>query len=49
MDIQLIVVRPFDGLTRGDAVTEPTRIVRILNSEWVHSVVRILVASSERD
>jgi hypothetical protein len=44
MNIQLIVVRPFDGLGRGDSVTDPTRIVQILNSEWAHSVVRVLVA-----
>jgi hypothetical protein len=44
MNIQLIVVRPFDGLNRGDVVTNPARIALILNSEWARSVVRVLVA-----
>jgi hypothetical protein len=42
MSIHLIVVRPFDRLTRGDTVTDPARIARILGSEWAHSVVRVL-------
>jgi hypothetical protein len=42
MNIHLIVVRSFDGLARGDTVTDPARIARILTSEWAHSVVRVL-------
>jgi hypothetical protein len=42
MNIHLIVVKPFDHLTRGDAVADPARIARILRSEWAHSVVRVL-------
>jgi len=49
MNIQLIVVRPFDGLARGDTVTDPTRIAQILNSEWAHSVVRVLAAPAKKD
>jgi hypothetical protein len=49
MNIQLIVVRPFDGLARGDTVTDPARIAQILTSEWAHSVVRVLAASVKRD
>jgi hypothetical protein len=43
MNIHLIVVRPFDRLTRGDTVTDPARIAKILGSEWEQSVVRVLV------
>jgi hypothetical protein len=49
MNIHLIVVRPFNGLSRGDTVTDPARIAQILNSEWAHSVVRVLAASVKRD
>ena len=45
MNIHLIVVRPFDRLTRGDTVTDSARIAQILGSEWAHSVVRVLTAS----
>lgn len=44
MNIHLIVVRPFDGLVRGDTVTDSVRIAQILTSEWAHSVVRVLAA-----
>jgi hypothetical protein len=49
MNIHLIVVRSFNGLTRGDAVTDSARITQILHSEWAHSVVRVLVAPVKRD
>jgi hypothetical protein len=42
MNIQMVVVRPFDRLARGDTVADPARIARILGSEWAHSVVRVL-------
>jgi hypothetical protein len=49
MNIHLIVVRSFNGLTRGDTVTDPARIAKILNSEWAHSVVRVLAAPVKGD
>jgi hypothetical protein len=41
MDLQLVVVRPFGGLSRGDAVTDANRIADILNSEHATHVVRV--------
>ncbi len=41
MEIHLVVVRPFDGLSRGDLVTDPARITTILSSERAHYVVRV--------
>ena len=40
MDLQLVVVRPFGGFARGDAVTDPNRIAEILNGEHATHVVR---------
>jgi len=48
MNIHLVVVKPFDRLTRGDTVTDPARIARILGSEWAHSVVRVLAVPMKR-
>ena len=48
MSIHLIVVRSFDDLARGDTVTDPSRIARILKSEWAHSVVRVLASPGKR-
>ena len=47
MSIFLVVVKPFDSLARGDTVTNPTRIAKILGSEWAHSVVRVLIAPAK--
>jgi hypothetical protein len=44
MNIHLIVVKAFDGLARGDIVTDPVRVAQILSSESAHSVVRVLTA-----
>ncbi len=41
MDIQLVVVRPFGDLSRGDIVTDIARISEILTSEHACSVVRV--------
>jgi len=49
MSIHLIVVKPFDGLARGDTVTDPARITQILGSEWAHSVVRVLGETVKKD
>lgn len=42
MTYHLVVVRPFDGLARGDAVTDTARIAAILKSEHAHDVVRVI-------
>jgi hypothetical protein len=47
MNMQLVVVRPFGGLTRGDIVTDPKRIAQILTSEYAHAVVRVTVPSGK--
>jgi len=47
MDICLFVVKPFGGMVRGDIISDPVRVAQILNSEWAHSVVRVLVAPME--
>jgi len=49
MNIRLAVARPFDGLDRGDLVTDPTPIAQILNREWAHSVVQVLAAPARKD
>jgi len=41
MDMHLVVVRPFDGLARGEAVLDRARIVAILSSEHAGDVVRV--------
>lgn len=41
MELHLIVVKPFDSLSRGDVITDPTRIASILCSERAHYVVRV--------
>jgi hypothetical protein len=39
MTLHLVVVRAFDGLARGDIVTDALRVTEILNSEHARSVV----------
>jgi hypothetical protein len=46
MDMHLVVARPFDGLARGDVVTDAARIAAILNSEHAANVVRVGSASA---
>jgi len=41
MELHLVVVKPFNGLARGDMVTDPTRISAILSSEHARFVVRV--------
>ena len=41
MEMHLVVVRPFDGLSRGDVITDPARIASILIGERAHYVVRV--------
>lgn len=47
MDIHLVVVRPFAGLARGDAITDPARIAEILESEHAAFVVRVVTPAKE--
>lgn len=47
MNYHLVVVRPFDGLSRGDLITDPVKIAAILNSERIRFVVRVAVPGSK--
>ncbi len=42
MEMHLVVVRPFAGFARGDAVTDASRIAEILKSEHARNVVRVV-------
>lgn len=39
--MHLVVVRPFDGLSRGDVITDSARIASILIGERAQFVVRV--------
>jgi len=41
MTVHLVVVRPFAGLARGDAITDPSRITAVLAGEHAADVVRV--------
>lgn len=41
MEIHLVVVKPFDGVARGDIIKDQTRVSEILSSEHARFVVRI--------
>lgn len=45
MELSLIVVRPFDGLARGEVVSDPEKIAAILASENALHVVRVAAQS----
>jgi hypothetical protein len=47
MDMHLVVVRPFDGLARGEAVLDRARITDILSSEHAADVVRVNTRPTE--
>jgi hypothetical protein len=47
MDMHLVVVRSFGGLTRGEIVTDTVRITEILNSEHARSVVRVVPSANK--
>jgi hypothetical protein len=47
MEMHLVVVRPFNGLTRGDAVTDEVRIAEILRGEQAAHVVRVVAPSQK--
>ncbi len=42
MTIKLVVVKPFLGFKRGDAITDPGEIARLLAAGHAGSVVRVL-------
>jgi hypothetical protein len=42
MTIKLVVVKPFLGFKRGDAITDPGEISRLLAAGHAASVVRVL-------
>jgi hypothetical protein len=41
MQVHLVVVRPFAALNRGDVITDPVRIAKILRGEHAQHVVRV--------
>ncbi len=47
MDMHLVVVKPFDGLGRGDIITDPKHISQVMNSEHVRNVVRVAEAANK--
>lgn len=47
MQFELVVVRPFGGLSRGERIRDPKRIAEILASEHATWVVRVAVPSKE--
>ena len=42
MELNLVVVRPFAGLARGDVITDAKRIEDVLHSENAAHVVRVM-------
>jgi hypothetical protein len=47
MELHLVVVKPFSGFARGDAVTDEGRIAEILRGEQAAHVVRVVVPSQK--
>jgi len=41
MEMHLVVVRPFEGRSRGDVVSDPGQVSEILRGEHATSVVRV--------
>jgi hypothetical protein len=41
MNVHVVVVRPFGGLSRGDIVTDSVRVTQILSSPHARDVVRV--------
>ena len=48
METKLVVVRPFAGHARGDAITDPDEAGRVLASDQAECVVRVLTKSEEK-
>lgn len=47
MNVHLVVVRPFAGLSRGDVVTDSVRVTQILSSEHARYVVRVVTPAKK--
>ena len=47
MDIELVVIKPFGNLARGDIVTDRARISQILGCEHARNVVRVAAQSAK--
>ena len=39
--MELVVIKPFDGLARGTVIADQNRIAQILGGEHAHCVVRV--------
>jgi hypothetical protein len=48
MDMKLVVVRPFAGHARGDAITDPETVRRVLAGEQAACVVRVPTEPQEK-
>lgn len=46
--MHLVVVKPFDGLARGDIIVDPQHISAILSGERAHYVVRVASAMPQK-
>lgn len=49
MDVRLVVVRPFGSYAKGDVLSSPADVMKILASEDVSNVVRIGVPAVPSD
>jgi hypothetical protein len=47
MDIQLVVIKPFGNLARGDIVTDKARVGQILGCEHARCVVRVAAQAAK--
>lgn len=47
MDTKLVVVRPFAGRARGDAIADPDEVARVLAGAHAECVVRVLYERGE--
>jgi len=49
MDVRLVVVRPFGSHAKGDVLSSPADVMKILTSEDVCNVVRVGVPAMPSD
>lgn len=47
MNMHLVVVTSFDGLSRGDIIVDGARIAEVLNSERVRHVVLVAIPANK--
>jgi hypothetical protein len=45
MNVEVVVVKPFLGFARGDLISDPLQIDRIMDSEHRGCVVRVMASS----